>query len=65
MISETGFVLVHGGIQGSWVWQELIADIRQADLRDVVLVGHSQAGTIVPTMVHVAPDLFRHAVYEG
>ncbi len=105
-MADVSFVLVHGGIQGSWVWEELIQalkvqspqigarvvavdvpgcgikrgratdglgiqdialelidDIRQADLQDAVLVGHSQAGTIVPSMVNMAPDLFRHAVY--
>ena len=30
---------------------ELIGDIEAAGLRDVVLVGHSQAGTILPRLV--------------
>lgn len=42
---------------------ELIADIEAAGLRDVVLVGHSQAGCILPKMVQARPDLFRRLVY--
>ena len=42
---------------------ELIADIEAAGLRDVVLVGHSQAGSILPKMAGARPDLFRRLVY--
>jgi pimeloyl-ACP methyl ester carboxylesterase len=42
---------------------ELIGDIEAAGLRDVVLVGHSQAGTILPRLVRRRADLFRHVVY--
>src|SRR5579864_6762283 len=42
---------------------ELIGDIVAAGLRDVVLVGHSQAGTILPRLVQRRADLFRHVVY--
>src|SRR5579864_8149924 len=42
---------------------ELLADISAAGLRDVVLVGHSQAGTILPRLVEKQPKLFRQLVY--
>lgn len=101
----TDFVFLHGGGQGSWVWQEtidalrtlargdlrclaidapgcgtkrgrgtsdlifddiareLVADIDAAGLRDVVLVGHSQAGMPLPLMAELAPGLFRKLVF--
>lgn len=101
----TQFVFVHGGGQGSWVWdetiaavkqqsggaatcialdvpgcgakrerdtagvefddiaRELIADIEAAGLKDVILVGHSQAGCVLPRMAEFRPDLFRRLVY--
>lgn len=96
----TDFAFLHGGGQGSWVWDETIAaleaqsdgavnclaldapgcgtkrgrdtadisfpeitaelvgDIETAGLRDVVLVGHSQAGTSMPAMAALRPGLF-------
>lgn len=42
---------------------ELVADIEAAGLRDVVLVGHSQAGTHLPAMIAARPDLFVRAVF--
>jgi pimeloyl-ACP methyl ester carboxylesterase len=42
---------------------ELIADVTASGLRDIVLVGHSQAGTILPRLVEKRPDLFRRLVY--
>lgn len=42
---------------------ELVADIEAASMHDVVLVGHSQAGCILPRMVAIRPDLFRRLVY--
>jgi pimeloyl-ACP methyl ester carboxylesterase len=42
---------------------ELIGDIEAAGMHDVVLVGHSQAGSILPKMVTMRPDLFRRVVY--
>ncbi len=105
----TDFAFIHGGGQGSWVWdeaiaamqaqssaapggtarclaldvpgcgvkrgrdtsalafadiaRELVADIEAADLRDVVLVGHSQAGTTMPQMAEFAPGLFRRLIF--
>ncbi|EJU11941.1 alpha/beta hydrolase [Sphingomonas sp. LH128] len=43
--------------------RELIADIEDAGMRDVVIVGHSQAGQVIPFMAQMRPDLFRRLVY--
>jgi pimeloyl-ACP methyl ester carboxylesterase len=45
------------------VTRELIADIEHENLKDVVLVGHSQAGQALPAMLRLRPSLFRRAVY--
>lgn len=106
MTEPVDYAFLHGGGQGSWVWEEtiaalgrqtegrfgralaldapgcgrkrgrdtegidnhaiaaeLIADIEAAGLRDVVLVGHSQAGQVLPLMLEQKPQLFRRAVY--
>jgi pimeloyl-ACP methyl ester carboxylesterase len=42
---------------------ELVADIEAAGFADVVLVGHSHAGTILPLMLKRRPGLLRRAVY--
>jgi pimeloyl-ACP methyl ester carboxylesterase len=106
MSKPVDFAFLHGGGQGSWVWDEtiaalhlqtagnfgralaldvpgcgvkrgqdtsgigvddiaaaLIADITAAGLRDVVLVGHSQAGSVMPHMLTLRPDLFSRAIY--
>jgi pimeloyl-ACP methyl ester carboxylesterase len=42
---------------------ELLGDIEAAGFRDVVLVGHSLAGTILPRMVERRPELFRRLVF--
>jgi pimeloyl-ACP methyl ester carboxylesterase len=42
---------------------ELIADIEAAGLSEALLVGHSQAGTVLPRMVALRPKLFRRVVY--
>jgi pimeloyl-ACP methyl ester carboxylesterase len=42
---------------------ELVGDIEAAGLREVVLVGHSQAGMVLPFMLEQRPGLFRRAVY--
>ncbi len=100
------FAFLHGGGQGSWVWEqtieamrcqgddalghlftldapgcgskrgrateglrmqdiarELVADIERAGLRQVTLVGHSQAGQAMPVMARLRPDLFRTLIY--
>lgn len=101
VVAATEFALLHGGAQGSWVWddvigelsasvdcisldvpgcgekrdrdtsgiqfddivRELVADVEAAGMRDVVLVGHSQAGMPMPRMAEYAPRLFSRLVY--
>lgn len=43
--------------------RELVADIEAAGFEDVVLVGHSQAGTHLPAMLVLRPGLFRKLVF--
>jgi len=45
------------------VAHELIADLESAAMRHIVLVGHSQAGNIIPNMVQMKPALFRRIIY--
>lgn len=101
----TPFVFLHGGGQGSWVWdetiaalaelsggtahclaldvpgcgakrgrdtsaisfddilQELLADIDAAGLADIVMVGHSQAGTVLPRLAALRTGLFRRLIH--
>ena len=42
---------------------ELLADLVAAEMRDTVLVGHSQAGSLMPLLAEKRPDLFRHLIY--
>lgn len=106
MSEPVDFAFLHGGGQGSWVWDETIAalrlqtgqkfgralaldvpgcgikrgqdtgslsfediaaglvtDIEAAGLSNVVLVGHSQAGSVMPHMLTLRPELFRRAIY--
>jgi pimeloyl-ACP methyl ester carboxylesterase len=42
---------------------ELVADIEAAGLKNVILVGHSQAGTSMPAMAALRPDLFAKLVF--
>jgi pimeloyl-ACP methyl ester carboxylesterase len=103
MAAATNFALLHGGGQGSWLWddvisllsasaetdcialdvpgcgakrgrdtssiefddiaRELVDDLETAGMRDVVLVGHSQAGMAIPRMVEFAPTMFGRIVY--
>ena len=51
------------GIDNEAIAAELIADIEAAGMRDVVLVGHSQAGQVLPFMIEQKPQLFRRVVY--
>lgn len=45
------------------VVQELTDDLEVAGLKDIVLVGHSLAGNLLPAMAVARPDLFRRLVY--
>jgi pimeloyl-ACP methyl ester carboxylesterase len=42
---------------------QLVADMDVSGLQDIVLVGHSQAGTIMPLLVEARPALFRRLIY--
>lgn len=42
---------------------ELIADVEAAGIQGAVLVGHSQAGMVLPRMAEFAPGLFSRLVY--
>lgn len=50
-------------ISFSEITAELVADIEAAGFTDVVLVGHSQAGTSMPAMAALRPDLFAKLVF--
>ena len=106
MSGPADYAFLHGGGQGSWVWAEtiaamrqqapkaagrvlaldvpgcgvkrgrdtstlgiddiaaeLLADITAAGLQNAVLVGHSQAGSVMPHMLALQPALFRRAIY--
>ncbi|MFT4048066.1 MAG: alpha/beta hydrolase [Solimonas sp.] len=43
--------------------RELLDDLTDAGMDDVVLVGHSQAGSVLPRMAELAPQRIRHLVY--
>lgn len=40
-----------------------VADLAASGLKDVILVGHSNAGTILPLVAEMRPDLVRRYVY--
>src|SRR5215831_83537 len=42
---------------------ELLSDLIASGMKDIVLVGHSQAGTMLPLLAELRPDLFRRLVY--
>jgi pimeloyl-ACP methyl ester carboxylesterase len=104
-MTGSNFAFVHGGGQGSWVWdetiaalaaqsggsarclaldapgcgtkrdrdtaeiafddiaRELVADIAAAGMEEVILVGHSQAGMVLPRIAELAPGLVAKLVY--
>lgn len=43
--------------------EELAGDVRAAGVRDAVLVGHSQAGTVLPRLLEALAGTFRRVVY--
>jgi pimeloyl-ACP methyl ester carboxylesterase len=45
------------------VARELIVELESAAMSNIVLVGHSQAGNVIPNMVPMRPALFRRIVY--
>lgn len=52
-----------GGYEFAAITAELVADIEAAGMRDVVLVGHSQAGMTMPQMPEVYPGLFSKLIF--
>jgi len=42
---------------------ELNSDIKNAGFKDVILIGHSIAGAILPQMAAADPSLFTHLIY--
>src|SRR2546425_6562265 len=42
---------------------ELLADLERANMKEVILVGHSNAGTMLPRLAEKRPALFRRLVY--
>lgn len=99
-------VLVHGGGQGGWIWDELLvafklqagaklrrvialdvpgcdtkrgqdtaglgvadvvaalaAELDALDVKEALLVGHSQAGTLLPGLITARPTRFARAIY--
>lgn len=51
------------GLGPDAIADELVGDIEAAGFRDVVLVGHSQAGSILPLLLGKKPGLYRRAVF--
>jgi pimeloyl-ACP methyl ester carboxylesterase len=43
--------------------EELVGDVEAAGISGAVLVGHSQAGSVLPRMAELAPERFRDLVY--
>lgn len=52
-----------GQMEFADITRELVDDIVASGLRDIVLVGHSQAGLIIPDMVALRPDLFSRLIF--
>lgn len=52
-----------GAIGPDEIADELLADLDAAGLGETILVGHSQAGGILPRMAARAPERFRRLVY--
>ena len=105
MSEAINFAFLHGGGQGAWVWDEVlaaltlqggdavratafdlpgcgakrgqdtsqltvrdvagrfVADLAASGMTDIVLVGHSNAGTIMPLVAEMRPDLIRRYIY--
>jgi pimeloyl-ACP methyl ester carboxylesterase len=45
------------------VARELIRDLECAGMQNIVLVGHSMGGNLLPALAELRPDLFRRLVY--
>ena len=42
---------------------DIVTDLDESGLSDIVLVGHSQAGTVLPSLIAERPGLFRRVIY--
>lgn len=51
------------GISPQDVALELIGDLETAGMKNIVLVGHSLAGNLMPRLAQLRPDLFHRLVY--
>jgi pimeloyl-ACP methyl ester carboxylesterase len=51
------------GLDVDDIASELIAELEHAGMKDVILVGHSQAGTLLPRLAERVPGLFRRLIY--
>ena len=51
------------GLDVDDIVSELIADLEDAGMKDVILVGHSQAGTLLPRLAEKNPGMFRRLIY--
>lgn len=58
---KRGRALEH--LQPSDVARELIADIEAEELKNIVLVGHSLGGNVMPALAELRPDLFKRLIY--
>lgn len=51
------------GIEFDDIVTELLADLVRTAAKNIVLVGHSQAGNLLPRLVERRPELFRRLIY--
>jgi pimeloyl-ACP methyl ester carboxylesterase len=58
---KRGRALEH--LQPSDVARELIAEIEAAELKNIVLVGHSLGGNVMPALTDLGADLFHYLIY--
>lgn len=52
-----------GNLTPDDVASDLLSDLTRAGMKNIVLVGHSQAGTVLPRLAAKQPELFRRLVY--
>ena len=52
-----------GAITFDQTVEELIADVEAAGMGGSIIVGHSQAGCVLPRMAELRPDLFSRQIY--
>jgi pimeloyl-ACP methyl ester carboxylesterase len=51
------------GVTVEMIADELVSDVEQSGFKDIFIIGHSQAGTVIPMMLERRPDLFSRALY--